>query len=907
MTADQADPTRLTVSWTAPDSSVAITGYQVQIKWAVGGNWVPYYPSTQTTLSKTFTNLQPNRAHVARVRTVNSGGVSAWSPEGSGSTPPLPPPPNRAPAFSTPAAHLVAGGTTDVVTLAASDPDNDPVTFSITGGLDQDKFTLTGAVLAFTTAPDHDDPTDADDSTTPENEGQDNIYEVTVQAADGRGGTAMLALEVTVAHLVAGDIRLVGGSTILEGRVDVYLNGQWGTVCDDLWSMTNAQVVCRQLGHSGGATRWSPHFEPGSGPIWLDNVECTGTEDRLIDCPYDPITRDCRHREDIGVVCTATSPPIVATLPVPAQPTVTADQTDPTRLTVSWTAPTSSVSFTGYQVQIKEAEGGHWTPIYPATQTTLSKTFTNLQSDRAHVARVRTVNSEGVSAWSPEGSTLAAGVTGSIPALAVNVGASAGVEVAEYFTGNGRSYTATSSAGSTASVVANGATVTVCGEAAGSATITVTARNAKGSAEQQFAVTVSDPPAGTKIQKCTGAGAIRLVGGSTAWEGRVELYHNGQWGTVCHDQWDDTDAQVVCQQVGYSGGTARRAAAFGEGSGPSWLDDVRCTGTESQITECPSRGGLGSHNCRHAEDAGVVCTEPPTGDTGGVGGNGNGDGNGDGGDDGDGDGDGDGGTDEANAEPETPANRAPSFAADVATTLAVPENSPAGTTVGAFTATDPDKDTLTYTLSGTDAASFAIDSTTGQLTTVAGVTYDYETKKAYALTVKAADDSGLAASLAVTVTLTDVDETPVQLTGTVGDDTLEGGAGDDELTGGRGNDTLRGHGGQDLLKGGRGDDNLNGGAGDDELRGWHGDDHYTGGPGADDFVLSPWETGSKLILDFESGVDALVLSAGEWPTVAAVLATQQAGDSGGYLYTLREDLTVETSVALTATDIVVEE
>ena len=55
----------LTVSWTAPDSSVTITGYQVQIKWAVGGNWVPPNPPTQTTLSKTFTNLQPNRAHVA--------------------------------------------------------------------------------------------------------------------------------------------------------------------------------------------------------------------------------------------------------------------------------------------------------------------------------------------------------------------------------------------------------------------------------------------------------------------------------------------------------------------------------------------------------------------------------------------------------------------------------------------------------------------------------------------------------------------------------------------------------------------------------------------------------------------------------------------------------------------------
>ena len=143
------------------------------------------------------------------------------------------------------------------------------------------------------------------------------------------------------------------------------------------------------------------------------------------------------------------------------------------------------MTITGYQVQIKWAVGGNWVPPNPPTQATLSKTFTNLQPNRAHVARVRTVSAAGVGNWSPEGtgSTPAPpppGVTGSIPALAVNVGASADVDVSAYFTGNGLSYAATSSALSTASVAVNGATVTVCGKAAGSATITVTARNADG-------------------------------------------------------------------------------------------------------------------------------------------------------------------------------------------------------------------------------------------------------------------------------------------------------------------------------------------------------------------------------------------------------------------------------------------
>ena len=102
----------------------------------------------------------------------------------------------------------------------------------------------------------------------------------------------------------SGSIRLVNGSNIYEGRVEVCVNNQWGTVCDDSWDTADAQVACRQLGYSTySATAYrNAYFGEGTGFIYLDDVSCTGTESSLFSCSYTS-NHNCGHHEDAGVRC----------------------------------------------------------------------------------------------------------------------------------------------------------------------------------------------------------------------------------------------------------------------------------------------------------------------------------------------------------------------------------------------------------------------------------------------------------------------------------------------------------------------------------------------------------------------------------------------------------------------------
>ncbi|XP_059204053.1 galectin-3-binding protein A-like [Centropristis striata] len=108
-------------------------------------------------------------------------------------------------------------------------------------------------------------------------------------------------------------------------------------------------------------------------------------------------------------------------------------------------------------------------------------------------------------------------------------------------------------------------------------------------------------------------GDVRLFGGSVS-EGRVEIYHEGKWGTVCDDGWDMAEAQVVCRQLHFPRAKSVSGKTYGKATGPIWLDDMACKGTENRLSACDFKG-WGLSDCTHKEDVGVICETAGTNGT----------------------------------------------------------------------------------------------------------------------------------------------------------------------------------------------------------------------------------------------------------------------------------------------------
>ncbi|XP_059497041.1 ectonucleoside triphosphate diphosphohydrolase 4 isoform X3 [Stegostoma tigrinum] len=358
-----------------------------------------------------------------------------------------------------------------------------------------------------------------------------------------------------------------------EGRVEVYYDGEWGTICDDDFSIATANVICKELGFLH-AENWVPgaKYGRGKGRIWIDNVRCTGSEKSLAACDSNGWgVTDCKHTEDAGVVCSEQRVPgfrFANALDNNIEEEQL--QVQDVRIKGVFGSSRKRLPVTEGYVQVKQ--DGEWKQIcdtdwtamnsrvicgmfgFPAEKGYNTKIYKIFASRKRHTYWQYNINCMGNEAHLSScslGHSEASSNGSCVSHMPVIVSCVAGRPIAALST--------------------------------------------------------------TRVRKAfqTERPLIRLRGGPRIGEGRVEVMKNGQWGTVCDDRWNLQAASVACRELGF--GTAKEAltgARMGKGIGMTHLKQVSCTGFESSLTACQFNQ---NNLCGHNEDAAVRCNIPDMG------------------------------------------------------------------------------------------------------------------------------------------------------------------------------------------------------------------------------------------------------------------------------------------------------
>ncbi|XP_032118975.1 soluble scavenger receptor cysteine-rich domain-containing protein SSC5D isoform X1 [Sapajus apella] len=403
-------------------------------------------------------------------------------------------------------------------------------------------------------------------------------------------------------------LRLVAGPSKCSGRLEVWHDQRWGTVCDDSWDMRDSAVVCRELG-CGGPRQPDPaagHFGWGAGPIWLDDVGCVGTEALLSDCPAAPWGKhNCAHNEDVGVTCTgppgldsisdpfswswipglgrdrnawlpgelATKPSASVTASV-LEKTTTKSPGKMPKSTKKWVTKNAKRPTTQPPVMPTTKHSRAQSPPDLTSQTTAA--LTTEASRRPTFEFTRRPTTEAPHRWTSHSTAM---LTPQTPRERTSK------TMVMLTTQSPREMTSE-------------ATIKRIPQASLEPSAEIPQESSKDPAPSPTASTTGE----------SGLFRVRLADGPNRCAGRLEVWHAGHWGTVCDDNWDLRDATVACWELGCGKVRPRVGKThYGPGTGPIWLDDMGCKGSEASLSDCPS-GEWGKHNCDHEEDVVLTCT-----------------------------------------------------------------------------------------------------------------------------------------------------------------------------------------------------------------------------------------------------------------------------------------------------------
>uniref|UniRef100_A0AAZ3PNU7 Neurotrypsin n=1 Tax=Oncorhynchus tshawytscha TaxID=74940 RepID=A0AAZ3PNU7_ONCTS len=425
-----------------------------------------------------------------------------------------------------------------------------------------------------------------------------------------------------------GSVRLQGGRSKLDGRVEVYLQGVWGSVCGDDWGDQDATVVCRQLGQGFPGRARSSALSPRGGVVRMHwgAVHCQGEEPDILQCPSVPWNGgECPHAA--GVTCTTMEgrrgvSPLswegrVEVFHGGVWGSVCDDQWDESDVeVVCRQLGLGGVARAWGQAYFGAGSGRVWLDEVRCTGNEL----TLEQCPKAAWGEHNCLHSEDAGAsCTPltDGSVRLSGDSGSSEGrLEVFYRGQWGTVCDDGWTDSNTQvvYTLYTDRDTHTQYLLKSKGPILLDDVSCTGkepSLSLCSRREwlrhDCSHKEDVNVHCRDKLTHTLHSKITVCVPVRLVGGESVNEGRVEVYLQGTWGTVCDDGWTDVNAEVVCRQLGHSGvAKARVMAYFGEGEGPIHVDNVKCSGEERSLVDCLKQP-TGTHNCRHSEDAGVIC------------------------------------------------------------------------------------------------------------------------------------------------------------------------------------------------------------------------------------------------------------------------------------------------------------
>nr|XP_025735808.1 scavenger receptor cysteine-rich domain-containing protein SCART1-like isoform X1 [Callorhinus ursinus]XP_025735940.1 scavenger receptor cysteine-rich domain-containing protein SCART1-like isoform X2 [Callorhinus ursinus] len=460
----------------------------------------------------------------------------------------------------------------------------------------------------------------------------------------GAGACALGNAAAAVCSGLLHALRLRDGQSRCDGRAEVSLDGVWGRVLDDAWDLRGARVVCRQLG-CGQADRAydAPAPRRGAVPVGLSRARCQGTETRLTQCNVSasPLVPSGASR-DAGVVCSGSRRVRLAAGPhrCAGRVEVLHGGTWGTVCDDGWdlqdahvvcrqlgcgqalralgAAPFGAGSGRIWMDQL--GCSGHESALWQCPSRGWGQQDCGHKEDAGvicsgsvalrlrggihHCAGWLDVFYNGT--WGAVCSNALKDISLSIICKQLGCGEQGWLENRPVHTGSGTSWVDNIECRRL-----RNSTLWQCPSApwhphscTPGEEVWITCAGLSEKMAQDSGETLNC----SSTHSCPEEGMLRVRGGKDNCSGRVELWHAGSWGTVCDDSWDLADAEVVCRQLGCGPAVgALVGAAFGPGSGPVWLDEVGCRGSEASLWSCPTEPwGLG--DCGHKEDAGVHCS-----------------------------------------------------------------------------------------------------------------------------------------------------------------------------------------------------------------------------------------------------------------------------------------------------------